>query len=408
MKRILPFVLFIFSLSLNAQQIFLKGKISDALTGEGVSFAHIGICGKSIGTVANELGIFEFRVPAGSATDTICASAIGYETFEIPIPGIKGDKSEFAILLIPQTRELSEILIKDERVTARRIIAKAIARIPKNYSRQPYELEGYYRDYIRKNDEYVSFLEGVINVADPGFSESSDKSDIGIAQLRYSKDYVKYFTEYVADFASDSTKLLLHGVAPVFKGNEFSNLYYHNPIRNHSVSVPFINVFDTFAERNYDFEIEFYTFVDGREVCVINIAPQKDFRFNHVSIKGKLFIRMDDYAIVKFSYAYFVTKRLETRKWFELNVEYREFDQKMYLKYFSFMNYYKLLTSTEIAEMSVFREYFVNMIYHGVKEDSAATSRLKADQPLYKQNAPNSTEFWNNYNRTLLEQPLME
>jgi len=117
---------------------------------------------------------------------------------------------------------------------------------------------------------------------------------------------------------------------------------------------------------------------------------------------------MDDYAIIKFSYAYFVTKRLETRKWFELNVEYREFDQKMYLKYFSFMNYFKLLTTTEIAEMSVFREYFVNNISLGSRMENGNAVKLQVDRPLYLQNAPYSNQFWNNYSRTLLEQPLMD
>lgn len=407
MKRLLPFVFLIFSINLYAQQIFLKGKITDAETGEGVSFAHIGICRKSIGTVANDLGVFEFRIPEIASADTLCASAIGYETFEIPVRDIKGDRTQFAILLVPQTNELPEIVVKDERVTARRIIAKAIARIPKNFPRKPFSMEGYYRDYVRKNDEYVSFLEGVIQVGDPGFVSPSDKSDIWIEQLRYSKEYIKFFREFVSEFAADSTKILLHGVAPVFKGNEFSNLYYHDPIRNHSLSVPFIGVFDTFAERNYDFEIEYYTFVDGKEVCVINIAPDKNFRFNHVSVKGKIYIRMDDYAIVKFSYAYFVTKKLETRKWFELNMEYREVNEKMYLKYFSFMNYFKLLTTTEIAEMSVYREYFVNNIFTE-REGSKQAVHLNVTQPLYLQNAPSSSEYWNNYNRTLLEQPLME
>ena len=32
-------------------------------------------------------------------------------------------------------------------------------------------------------------------------------------------------------------------------------------------------LFDTFSERNYDFEIEYYPYVDGKEVYVINISP---------------------------------------------------------------------------------------------------------------------------------------
>ncbi len=407
MKWIVPLTFFLISTSVFAQKIFVKGSIIEAESGEGVSFAHIGICGKSIGTVANENGIYEFHIPDHVINDTLCATAIGYETFKIPVIKLK-NLSFLEITLKPETTYLKEILVKDEKTTARRVIRKAIARIPKNYPKKPFVLNGYYRDYLKKNNEYISFLEGVFSVDDQGFKKSIDNTLIKINQLRYSKDYIRYLREYVTEFQEDSTKLLMHGISPTFKGNEFSNMYYHNPIRNHRLSVPFIGVFDTFSERNYDFEIEYYTYVDGKEVYVINISPSKKFRFTHVSIKGKFFIRTDNYAIIKFSYAYFVTKRLETKKWFELNVEYREFDNKMYLKYLSLMNYYKLLTIEEFAEMAVYREFFVNEIL--------ATDYLKLNPgesidetlPLYRQEAPNDSKFWIEYNRTLLEQPLME
>jgi hypothetical protein len=407
MKWIIPLIFLSATTQLCAQQVFIKGTITDEETGKGVSFAHIGVCAKSIGTVANEAGSFEFRIPDSVLDDTLCATAIGYETFKIAISELNG-RSIFDITLVPQISYLNNILIKDEKITGRRVVAKAIARIARNYPKNPFVLTGYYRDYLRKNDEYISFLEGVISIEDKGFRKSPDKANINIEQIRYSKNYIKYFTEYVSEFNKDSTKLLMHGISPSFKGNEFSNLYYHNPIRNHLQSVPFIGIFDTFADRSYDFEIEYYTYVDDKEVYVINISPGKDFRFTHVSIKGKLFVRTDNFAIVKFNYAYFVTKRLETKKWFELNIEYREFEDKMYLKYFSLMNYFKLLTIEEIAEMHVFREYFVNDIQAKNHEDFDLSLSIDQHLPLYQQNAPNEPQFWMNYNRTLLEQPLME
>lgn len=381
--------------------------IADAENGEGVSFAHIGICEKSIGTVANEAGTFEFHIPDNVLNDTLCATAIGYETFKFPVMELVG-LSHFNISLKPQTSYLEEILIKDERITARRVVRKAIVRINKNYPKKPFNLKGYYRDYLRKNNQYISFLEGVFTIDDPGFRKPTDNTRIKINQLRSTKNYIKNLTEYVTEFQKDSTKLLMYGVSPAFKGNEFSNLYYHNPIRNHSTSVPFIGIFDTFSERNYDLEIDYYTYVDNHEVYVINISPSKKYRFTHVNIEGKLFIRTDNYAIVKFNYAYFVTKRLESKKWFELNVEYREFEEKMFLKYFSFMNYYKLLTTEEIAEMAVFREFFINDIHVSDYTPLLSGETIDDTLPLYQQNAPNDSKFWINYNRTLLEQPLME
>jgi len=407
MKWILPLIFLLISHYLFSQQVFIKGTIADEESGQGVSFAHIGICGKSVGVVANENGDYEFRIPDGVLQDTLCATAIGYETFKILVNELAG-VTAFNIQLKPKVSYLDNILIKDERITGRRVVRKAIDRIAKNYPKKPFILEGYYRDYIKKNNEYISFLEGVFTIDDKGFRQSTDRTKIKIDQLRYSRDYIRYFTEYVTEFEKDSTKLLMHGVSPAFKGNEFSNLYYHNPIRNHGVSVPFIGIFDTFSERNYDFDIDYYTYIDDKEVYVINIAPSKKFKFTHVSIKGKLYIRTDNYAIVKFSYAYFVTKRLETKKWFELNLEYREFENKMYLKYYSFMNYFKLLTIDEIAEMSVYREFFVNNIH--VEDYAPLGNEVVIDDssPLYQQNAPNDPKFWIDYNRTLLEQPLME
>lgn len=407
MKWIVPLIFLLIATELYSQQVFIKGLVTDGETRSGVSFAHIGVCGMSIGTVANENGAYQFRIPDQVLGDTLCATAIGYETFKVPIDQLKG-QSSFDIVLKPQISYLDDILIKDEKITGRRVVEKAIDRIAKNYPRKPFNLTGYYRDYLRKNDEYISFLEGVITIDDKGFRQSTDKSNIRIEQLRYSKNYINYFTEYVSEFDKDSTKILMHGISPVFKGNEFSNMYYHNPIRNHSQSVPFIGVFDTFSQRNYDFEIEYYTYIDDKEVYVINIFPGKKFRFTHVSIKGKLYIRTDNYAVVKFNYAYFVTKRLETKKWFELNVEYREFEDKMYLKYFSFMNYFKLLTIQEIVEMSVFREYFVNEIRSSDYQSISKEESIGEAKPLYLQDAPNEEQFWMNYNRTLLEQPLME
>lgn len=407
MKWTLPLIFFFITHFVFAQQISIKGKIADLETGVGVSFAHIGICEKSIGTVANDNGEYEFHIPDKVLDDTLCATAIGYETYKIPVSDLKG-VTLHDIQLRHQISFLDDILIKDERVTGKRVIQKAIARINKNYPKKPFVLDGYYRDYLKKNNEYISFLEGAFSIDDKGFRKPIDKTNIKINQLRYSKDYIKYLTEYVTEFNRDSTKLLMHGVSPAFRGNEFSNLYYHNPIRNHGVSVPFIGIFDTFWQRNYDFEIDYYTYVNDKEVYVINVAPSKNFRFTHVSISGKLFIRTDNYAIVKFNYAYFVTKRLETKKWFELNVEYREFEEKMYLKYYSFMNYFKLLTIEEIAEMSVFREFFVNDIRASSYLPLSRESVIDDTLPLYKQKASNDPKFWINYNRTLLEQPLME
>jgi len=402
----LYFILFLLYSQATAQIISIRGEVVDEDTGEPVSFAHIGICRRSIGTVANDNGEYLFNIPEYVIDDTLCASAIGYETFKMEVSILKG-MSTLKIGLKPQTSFLNEVLIKDERITARRVIEKAIKRIRRNYPSVPYVMEGYYRDYLKKNQEYVSFLEGAFAVKDQGCRKPVSKTDIQIHQLRHSNTYIRNFNEYVKDIGSDSTRILIHGVSPAFTGNEFSNMQAQNPIRNHALSVPFIGVFDDFSKRSYDFEIKYYAMYNGKEVYVINIAPNKNFRFTHVSIEGKIYIRTDNYAIVKFSYAYFVSKRLEIKKWFELNQEYREVEGKMYLKYISYMNYFKLLTTEDISNFALYREFFVNEIRFG-DLDPAEGPLIDNSKPLYLQNAPNDLQFWATFNRTLLEQPLMD
>ena len=389
-----------------SQDVTVRGVIVDAETGDPVPFAHIGVCGKALGTVANENGVYRFTVPGYALQDTLCASAIGYTKYKKAIKDVAGEKLD--IHLEPETSVLDEVLIKDAKVTARRVIRKAVNKIRKNYPRDPFQLKGYYRDYLKNGPDYISFLEAAVVIEDPGFDKDDDKSVIGINQMRYSDNYVKYFKEYVREFDKDTTKILIHGISPVFRGNELSNMRFHNPIRNYMESVPFIGDFITFYEKNYDFTIAYYTYVDGEEVYVIDIKPRAEYRFHHVKVEGKLFIRVKDYAILKFNYAYFVTKRLDTRKWYELNLEYKSFEDEMYLKYISYMNYYKIFTMGEIVDMFQYREFFVNDIETGDLEPIPQESRIDPLKPLYVQEVPNDPDFWRSYNRTMLEQPLKE
>ena len=65
-------------------------------------------------------------------------------------------------------------------------------------------------------------------------------------------------------------------------------------------------------------------------------------------------------------------------------------------------------TIEEIAEMAVFREFFVNDIRAEDYAELNSKSVIDDTLPLYQQDAPNDPKFWLEYNRTLLEQPLME
>ena len=68
-----------------AQKILISGKIIDKETKESLTFTSIGIKGKSIGTITNLQGEFDFHIPPEFRNDLLVINMLGYKTFNAPI-----------------------------------------------------------------------------------------------------------------------------------------------------------------------------------------------------------------------------------------------------------------------------------------------------------------------------------
>jgi len=68
-----------------AQKITLSSRVQDKETLESLSFASVWIKGKSIGTISNLQGEFDFHIPTEYRNEILVVSMIGYENFEIPV-----------------------------------------------------------------------------------------------------------------------------------------------------------------------------------------------------------------------------------------------------------------------------------------------------------------------------------
>lgn len=407
MKRVLTLitVFLLFSPVFSQKIIVLKGKVVEAGNKQPVSFAHVGLVDKAVGTVTNENGEFVLNLAPQYIEDTLGISAIGYATLKIPIRSTIGQKY-LQLLLQPVTTVLQEMIISDESITGRRVLQKAIARIPDNYPNKPFQLDGYYRDYMKKDGNYISFLEGALTVYDPGFRKSYKKSRYRINQLRFGEDYEMNFNKYLRKDLADTIKYLIDGESPFFKGNELNNMRSNDPIRNHNDAVSFLGIFNEFYNSNYDFEIAYYTFIDDEEVYVIHFEPSAKYGYVHVDAFGEVYIRVRDFAIVKFNYNYYVAKLEGKKKLFELNVEYREHQDKMFLKYLSYVNYFKIFTGDEIAQLYQYREFFINDIHVENFEPISKNEMIDAETPLHMQGTVYDPDFWENYNMIMMEQPL--
>lgn len=407
MKRILIvkfFLLFFFLQGFGQESIHLKGRVINFDSEEEVSFAHVGICGKAIGTVSNEDGYFDLKIAPYLINDTLCISAIGFKTFRKLISEI-ADLEIMSVKLEPQTSVLQDVIISDEKITGRRVVQKAISRIYQNYPMKPFVLEGYYRDYLKKNNQHTSFLEAALTVQDMGYKKTDNKTRVMLNQMRFQDNYNENYKKYLHKDENDTLKEVMAGVSTEFFANEFYNMRYHNPIRNQHEILPFVGVFHNFAESNYDFSIAYYTFVEKDEVYVIRFKPKAEYNYLHINVIGEIFIRVKDHAILKFHYSFFVRDFTTERKVYELDLEYRDYEGKMFLKYLSYVNFFKIYLGYEIGEIQQYREFFVTDIHYPKFESIPKDVSIDKQQPLHLISIEEDPDFWDNYNIILLSKP---
>ncbi|TDO24490.1 alpha/beta fold hydrolase [Pedobacter duraquae] len=98
-----------------AQTLTVAGVVNDAKTNQPVPFATLGIKGKGIGTVANENGIFSFKIDpsAISADEQLVISSIGYKPGNISVEKLKQGKQ--TINLTPLDALLQTVTVKPEK-----------------------------------------------------------------------------------------------------------------------------------------------------------------------------------------------------------------------------------------------------------------------------------------------------
>ncbi len=156
------FTFLCFTVLLQAQNhLFISGKIIDKKTKEPISYAHVGIPEKGIGTTTAYDGTFYFKVPKYYDQSSMIVSYIGYKTFRFPINQIK---SKITIELEVAENELVEIVVM-EPTQVEDIIRRAVKNIPKNYPTHPTKVLGFYRE-SRTDDSlrHTYMAEGVLNI----------------------------------------------------------------------------------------------------------------------------------------------------------------------------------------------------------------------------------------------------
>ncbi len=182
MKYCILLWVLIFNVSVGlAQKINIKGKIADE-NRYPLPYVNVFIEDSYTGTISNKDGIFNLSIPADWQNKNLIVKSIGYRSDTIRI---NPSRTFYQVQLQSLSYPIGEVSVSPDD-SLKRIIRKAIEKIPENYLHVDSRQIGFYREYMKGKDEYLYFGEAVLDFFQPSYAKK-DEGSVKILKSRISK-----------------------------------------------------------------------------------------------------------------------------------------------------------------------------------------------------------------------------
>lgn len=159
----------------------ITGKIINELTNEPLAFTNIYLKNNSIGTISNSNGEFIIKIPKQFLNDTLIFSFIGFYNKSVPL---NFEETSLDIVLESVEFHISEIMVHYR--DPKKILLKALEKIPENSLSIPSNLTGFYRESVEENSDYIHFSEALLKIYKGTAGKSFD-----IDRVELLKGYIK-------------------------------------------------------------------------------------------------------------------------------------------------------------------------------------------------------------------------
>jgi hypothetical protein len=362
------------SLNSFSQFIQIQARIVDSSTYQPVAFVTV-YTGMNKGTISDELGYFRLQLTGDQLSDSLHLSCIGYKEQSILLKDLDL-KTIDTIFMRPYHIELDAVEVKTEFRKApgsKKIIRRSISQIPDNYPDQPVLYRGYYREYVKQEEDYINLLESIIDLEDPGIS-MPDEFSAGLLFKRINKDF-RVDRELMRPY-DNVDKLVPYSTMPTTTSNELVILRSHDPVRNfNEEALYYIDCLKTDFIRNHDFNPPKLTYLNDRPYYYITFSDRKYSSWGSTRIftMGSIYIDALNYGIKKINYQAFAEAGINSQKLFELNVEYEQ-DHDLYrLNYLSFNNLF--MTRNFFLRRKDFQVNIIDLTFNRPCELSEALNR---------------------------------
>jgi hypothetical protein len=373
-----------------SEVIKIKGRIIDKKTGEPVPYVNIAIVGVPIGTISNQNGDFELKIPGQLEDREFSISAIGYGMISLSVAEYKA-REDVLIELIPEEYKIEEVDIQAKSLVFYKRIKETIGKFNDNYYQKPYNYDIYYRCEKMKNDTLTRLREAAVKIYD-------------------SKGYVRNNTHKV--FKQRNYKFL-----QVKRNFESSSLADASTNLDDLLEMDIVRISGNVLDKKYldlfDLKLERITEYDNDSVWVISYKcekPKLSYTGDYYAVKyeGKLYINQKDMAVVKnetsvessnyseLGRSFYVNE--DKQGWkrnsvkYDFTVIYKKHSGFYYLSYVNYNRYHVLENKKTgiIKNEQIKTEMMINKIEIETPE--------KIEQRAYYENIPFDKDFWENYN----------
>jgi CarboxypepD_reg-like domain len=284
---ILVFVI-VFGVTAHPQSyISVSGKVKSKINNSALSNANISLKNYFIGTTTNIYGEFIFTYPESYNSDTLVISYLGFKSLEVPISEIK---DSIQIQLSPKKFLINEVLVLHKNPEW--IIQNAINKIPENYHTKPYNLQAFYRENIREDNEEIQFAEAVLEIYKGNTSNSSEKDRLKLLKGRTKPGLKRSILWQYIRFVDGPYDLLKADVAK-------------NPKSFFSVSQNKLNFLQPKFFKYYNYTL-LESFDLGDELYAIQFMPKENKKW--ALYDGTIFIDKKNFAIKGVEYKFNVEK----------------------------------------------------------------------------------------------------
>jgi hypothetical protein len=369
------------SVTVLSQKILITGKVVDKETKEPLEYASIGIKGKSISTISNLVGEFDFYIPLELRNNFLVINMLGYGTYEAPIWTLL-DIRPLVIEMEKKPLELDEVIISDS-LRGGDVLQIALSRIELNYPMNPYLMYGFYRDLKKVGGTYISLLEAAVKIYDENYEEPRNKNKlrerVALQEVRRSLGYGSKFTGY---FDQD---------------NLLEVLLLHNSIRYRLFPQD-----QSFFDEITRLKDSYY---DGEDIYVL--SHKGDYNLT-------VYVEKSTYAIIYIEYEEKLNNKLQRKRGMVSKLvsskrvnNFKRFDGKYYLNYISLnskVNWYDIDSEELKFETELQQSLLINDVLPNAIGRINSAQKMKA-YGLHFQDAPYNKEFWDNYNM-IKESPL--